>query len=152
MQSFTSHNVVIVPVISKNYLIILSVYLTFIVVILPFLIVILPFLIVSLPFLVVIISASRSSRHTSPNSDDIIFRTGSGKSPLSSGCFASGIPQGRHLQMPGRSWRAGQPSGDGKPAQLRVIRKRNSSGKASSDAGPELAGRAVERRWKARRP
>ena len=30
-------------------------------------------------------------------------------------CFASGIPQGRHLQMPGRSWRAGQPSGDGKP-------------------------------------
>lgn len=27
--SFTSHNVVIVPVISKNYLIILSVYLTF---------------------------------------------------------------------------------------------------------------------------
>ena len=36
-------------------------------------------------------------------------------SPLSSGCFASGIPQGRHLQMPGRSWRAGQPSGDGKP-------------------------------------
>ena len=39
----------------------------------------------------------------------------SGKSPLCSGCFASGIPQGRHLQMPGRSWRAGQPSGDGKP-------------------------------------
>ena len=38
-----------------------------------------------------------------------------GKGPLSSGCFASGIPQGRHLQMPGRSWRAGQPSGDGKP-------------------------------------
>ena len=37
------------------------------------------------------------------------------QSPLSSGCFASGIPQGRHLQMPGRSWRAGQPSGDGKP-------------------------------------
>ena len=31
-----------------------------------------------------------------------------GKSPLSSGCFASGIPQGRHLQMPGRSWRAGK--------------------------------------------
>ena len=30
------------------------------------------------------------------------------KSPLSSGCFASGIPQGRHLQMPGRSWRAGK--------------------------------------------
>ena len=30
-----------------------------------------------------------------------------GKGPLSSGCFASGIPQGRHLQMPGRSWRAG---------------------------------------------
>ena len=30
-------------------------------------------------------------------------------------CFASGIPQGRHLQMPGRSWQAGQPSGDGKP-------------------------------------
>ena len=29
------------------------------------------------------------------------------QSPLSSGCFASGIPQGRHLQMPGRSWRAG---------------------------------------------
>ena len=28
-----------------------------------------------------------------------------------------------------------------KPAQLRVLRKRNSSGKASSDAGPELAGR-----------
>ena len=27
------------------------------------------------------------------------------------------------------------------PAQLRVLRKRNSSGKASSDAGPELAGR-----------
>ena len=26
-------------------------------------------------------------------------------------------------------------------AQLRVLRKRNSSGKASSDAGPELAGR-----------
>ena len=39
-----------------------------------------------------------------------------------------------------------------KPAQLRVLRKRNSSGKASSDAGPELAGRAAERRWKARRP
>ena len=38
------------------------------------------------------------------------------------------------------------------PAQLRVLRKRNSSGKASSDAGPELAGRAAERRWKARRP
>ena len=38
------------------------------------------------------------------------------QSPRSSGCFASGIPQGRHLQMPGRSWRAGQPSGDGKPA------------------------------------
>ena len=37
------------------------------------------------------------------------------------------------------------------PAQ-RVLRKRNSSGKASSDAGPELAGRAAERRWKARRP
>ena len=37
------------------------------------------------------------------------------QSPLCSGCFASGIPQGRHLQMPGRSWRAGQPSGDGKP-------------------------------------
>ena len=33
---------------------------------------------------------------------------GSSKSPLSSGCFASGIPQGRHLQMPGRSWRAGK--------------------------------------------
>ena len=31
-----------------------------------------------------------------------------GKSPLSSGCFTSGIPQGRHLQMPGRSWRAGK--------------------------------------------
>ncbi len=28
-----------------------------------------------------------------------------------------------------------------KPALLRVLRKRNSSGKASSDAGPELAGR-----------
>ena len=27
------------------------------------------------------------------------------------------------------------------PALLRVLRKRNSSGKASSDAGPELAGR-----------
>ena len=27
------------------------------------------------------------------------------------------------------------------PAQLRVLRKWNSSGKASSDAGPELAGR-----------
>ena len=27
------------------------------------------------------------------------------------------------------------------PAQLRVLRKRNSTGKASSDAGPELAGR-----------
>ena len=27
------------------------------------------------------------------------------------------------------------------PAQLRVLRKRNSLGKASSDAGPELAGR-----------
>ena len=27
------------------------------------------------------------------------------------------------------------------PAQFRVLRKRNSSGKASSDAGPELAGR-----------
>ena len=27
------------------------------------------------------------------------------------------------------------------PAQLRVLRKRNSSWKASSDAGPELAGR-----------
>ena len=27
------------------------------------------------------------------------------------------------------------------PAKLRVLRKRNSSGKASSDAGPELAGR-----------
>ncbi len=27
------------------------------------------------------------------------------------------------------------------PAQLRVFRKRNSLGKASSDAGPELAGR-----------
>ncbi len=39
-----------------------------------------------------------------------------------------------------------------KPTQLRVLRKRNSSGKASSDAGPELAGRAAERRWKARRP
>ena len=38
------------------------------------------------------------------------------------------------------------------PAQLRVLHKRNSSGKASSDAGPELAGRAAERRWKARRP
>ena len=38
------------------------------------------------------------------------------------------------------------------PAQLRVLRKRNSLGKASSDAGPELAGRAAERRWKARRP
>ena len=37
------------------------------------------------------------------------------QSPLCSGYFASGIPQGRHLQMPGRSWRAGQPSGDGKP-------------------------------------
>ena len=33
-----------------------------------------------------------------------------------------------------------------------VLRKRNSSGKASSDAGQELAGRAAERRWKARRP
>ena len=42
--------------------------------------------------------------------------------------------------------------GSSKPAQLRVLRKRNSSGKASSDAGPELAGRAAERRWKARRP
>ena len=31
-----------------------------------------------------------------------------GKGPLSSGCLASGIPQGRHLQMPGRSWRAGK--------------------------------------------
>ena len=30
------------------------------------------------------------------------------KGPLSPGCFASGIPQGRHLQMPGRSWRAGK--------------------------------------------
>ena len=30
------------------------------------------------------------------------------KGPLCSGCFASGIPQGRHLQMPGRSWRAGK--------------------------------------------
>ena len=28
-----------------------------------------------------------------------------------------------------------------KADQLRVLRKRNSSGKASSDAGPELAGR-----------
>ncbi len=43
-------------------------------------------------------------------------------------------------------------AGSSKPAQLRVLRKRNSSGKASSDAGPELAGRAAERRWKARRP
>ena len=39
-----------------------------------------------------------------------------------------------------------------KAALLRVLRKWNSSGKASSDAGPELAGRAAERRWKARRP
>ena len=31
-----------------------------------------------------------------------------GNGPLCSGCFASGIPQGRHLQMPGRSWRAGK--------------------------------------------
>ena len=38
------------------------------------------------------------------------------------------------------------------PSQLRVLRKRNSLGKASSGAGPELAGRAAERRWKARRP
>ena len=36
---------------------------------------------------------SRSSWMLSPNC---------GKSPLSSGCFASGIPQGRHLQMPDR--------------------------------------------------
>ena len=32
-------------------------------------------------------------------------------------------------------------AGSSRPAQLRVLRKRNSSGKASSDAGPELAGR-----------
>ncbi len=37
-----------------------------------------------------------------------------------------------------------------KPALLRVLRKRNSSGKASSDAGPELAGRVAVQRWKAR--
>lgn len=55
-ESFTSHNVVIVPVISKNYLIILSVYLTFFVVSLSFLVVILPFLVVGFPFLVVGIS------------------------------------------------------------------------------------------------
>ena len=32
----------------------------------------------------------------------------SGIARLSQGCFASGIPQGRHLQMPGRSWQAGK--------------------------------------------
>ena len=66
MQSFTSHNVVIVPVISKNYLIILSVYLT---------------------FLFVSISAMQIVQHTSPNSGDIPLHAGSGKSPLSSGCL-----------------------------------------------------------------
>ncbi len=50
-----------------------------------------------------------------PPSSSIGVVPNCGKSPLSSGCFASGIPQGRHLQMPARSWRAGQPSGDGKP-------------------------------------
>ena len=43
-------------------------------------------------------------------------------------------------------------AGSGKARSAQVLRKRNSSGKASSDAGPELAGRAAERRWKARRP
>ena len=51
----------------------------------------------------------------SPEILTTVNNTDLGKSPLCSGCFASGIPQGRHLQMPGRSWRAGQPSGDGKP-------------------------------------
>ena len=60
------------------------------------------------------------------------------QSPLSSGCFASGIPQGRHLQMPGRSWRAGQPSGDGKPVGPDVPLENGFSGinKSSSDDRP----------------
>ena len=52
----------------------------------------------------------------------------------------------------GKTLCAGTTPAAAKPALLRVLRKRNSSGKASSDAGPELAGRAAERRWKARRP
>ena len=43
-------------------------------------------------------------------------------------------------------------AGSSKARSAQVLRKRNSSGKASSDAGPKLAGRAAERRWKARRP
>ena len=43
-------------------------------------------------------------------------------------------------------------AGSSKARFAQVLRKRNSSGKASSDAGPELAGRAAERRWKTRRP
>ena len=58
-----------------------------------------------------------SATHIRGQWENLVCRNhaGSSKSPLCSGCFASGIPQGRHLQMPGRSWRAGQPSGDGKP-------------------------------------
>ena len=41
----------------------------------------------------------------------------------------------------GKTLCAGITPAAAKPALLRVLRKWNSSGKASSDAGPELAGR-----------
>ena len=45
--------------------------------------------------------------------------------------------------MPGRSWRAGKPCGDGKPEGPDRPLEKGVGGinKASSDAGPELAGR-----------
>lgn len=58
-ESFTSHNVVIVPVKSKKYLIILSVYLPFLFVGISFLVVSISILVVSLPFLIVSISATQ---------------------------------------------------------------------------------------------
>ena len=57
-------------------------------------------------------------------------------------------------QMPGRSWRAGKPAAMESPKALIAPLKRGIWGinRASSDAGPELAGREALRRWKARRP
>ena len=61
---------------------------------------------------------------------------------------SNGVPATRHHQMPGRSWRAGKPCGDGKPAGPDVppwkggLNRMVEFNRASSDAG-----RRTAKRW-----